>query len=409
MKAAEQARYEGRSKLPDPGWGKGKMATSTAMLAVGATTDGTGSHESRSRQSSTPGWFAIARRLHDLPTWARYAIATLLVLIVTFLMRYTVVHDAPGYHFIFFVPPVILSSLFLAQGSGIWAVLLSTAVIKAFLLAPVFTLEFARGEDFWTLVLFLGTGLVTALSGEALHKAFFQIADANAKLTAAYDRIAASEREKEILLHDLTHRFKNDLANLTAILRLQARDVADPSARTELIAASERVHVMGRVHQRLARFGQGSMVDMREFLTDLCEDLRIGMIGSRPIALRAEVEAGQFPFAQAITIGLIVNELVTNAVKYAFPPGRPGTIRVSLDEADGHLRLGVEDDGVGLGSGRVEGTGIGMDLVRALCQQLGGKLEVTSRQGGARFSVAFPSASPTAPADDAPRPAPSLH
>lgn len=390
MKAAEQARYEGRSKLPDPGWGKGKMATSTAMLAVGATTDGTGSHESRSRQSSTPGWFAIARRLHDLPTWARYAIATLLVLIVTFLMRYTVVHDAPGYHFIFFVPPVILSSLFLAQGSGIWAVLLSTAVIKAFLLAPVFTLEFARGEDFWTLVLFLGTGLVTALSGEALHKAFFQLADANSKLTAAYERIAASEHEKEILLHDLTHRFKNDLANLTAILRLQARDVADPSARTELIAASERVHVMGRVHQRLARFGQGSMVNMREFLTDLCEDLRIGMIGSRPIALRAEVEAGQFPFAQAITIGLIVNELVTNAVKYAFPDGRPGTITVGFTRSGQEFCLTVVDDGVGQSASAPGSTGLGQRLIQSMARQLGGGYEAQSHDSGRRCAIHFP-------------------
>ena len=366
------------------------MATSTAMLAVGATTDGTGSHESRSRQSSTPGWFAIARRLHDLPTWARYAIATLLVLIVTFLMRYTVVHDAPGYHFIFFVPPVILSSLFLAQGSGIWAVLLSTAVIKALLLAPVFTLEFARGEDFWTLVLFLGTGLVTALSGEALHKAFFQLADANSKLTAAYERIAASEHEKEILLHDLTHRFKNDLANLTAILRLQARDVADPSARTELIAASERVHVMGRVHQRLARFGQGSMVDMREFLTDLCEDLRIGMIGSRPIALRAEVEAGQFPFAQAITIGLIVNELVTNAVKYAFPDGRPGTITVGFTRSGQEFCLTVVDDGVGQSASAPGSTGLGQRLIQSMARQLGGGYEAQSHDSGRRCAIHFP-------------------
>ena len=78
-------------------------------------------------------------------------------------------------------------------------------------------------QDLWALIVFLTTGLVTALTSEALHEAFFRLAAANARLTA-------SECEKEVLLHDLTHRFKNDLANLTALLRLRARTVADPSA-----------------------------------------------------------------------------------------------------------------------------------------------------------------------------------
>jgi two-component sensor histidine kinase len=100
---------------------------------------------------------------------------------------------------------------------------------------------------------------------------------------------------------------------------------------------------------------------------------------------------------------------VTNAVKYAFPDGRPGTIRVSLEEAGGHLCLGVEDDGVGLRSGRAQGTGLGLDLVRALCQQLGGRLEVASGQVGTRLSVAFPSANRTASVDGTPAQTSMLH
>jgi K+-sensing histidine kinase KdpD len=216
--------------------------------------------------ASTPCWFAIARALHDLPTWARYGATTLLVAL-SFLVHDIVVQDAPGY-LIFFVPAVILSSLFLAQGSGIWAVLLSAGLIAAFQLPPTFILGFAHDEEVWAFIIFLATGLVTALTSEALHQAFFRIAETNTKLTAAYDRIAASEHEKEVLLHELTHRFKNDLANLTALLRLQARTVADPCAKTELISASERVHVMGRVHQRLTRFGEAAVVDIQEFITD---------------------------------------------------------------------------------------------------------------------------------------------
>jgi hypothetical protein len=167
-----------------------------------------------------------------------------------------IVQDAPGY-FIFFAPAVILSSLFLAQGSGIWAVLLITGLI----ISPILRVGFTHHVDLWALIIFVTTGLVTALTSEARHDAFFRIA-------AAYARLMASEREKEVLLHELTHRFKNDLWNLTALLRLQARSVADPSAKTELMTASEWNHVMGRVRQRLTRFGETAVVDIQEFITD---------------------------------------------------------------------------------------------------------------------------------------------
>jgi len=310
--------------------------------------------------------------------------------LATFILRYTLVHDAPGYHFIFFVPAVILSSLFLAQGSGIWAVLVSTVLIKAFFLSPTFSFEFARHEDLWALITFVITGLVTALTSEALHQAFFRLAETNTKLAAAYDRIAASEHEKEVLLHELTHRFKNDLTNLTALLRLQARSVADPSATTELMVASERVHVMGRVHQRLTRFSEAAVVDIREFITDLCEDLRLALIGDRPVVLRAEVDAGQFPFAQAVTLGLLANELVTTALKYAFPDGQPGTITVRLTCQGDEYRLLVTDDGVGQAASAPGSTGLGQRLIGSMAQQLGGRYEVRPGERGRTCVVRFP-------------------
>ncbi len=342
------------------------------------------------RRTFMPGWFAIARRLNDLPTWACYAIATVLVLLTTLLMRYIIVHDSPGYHFIFYVPTVAFCSLFLARGCGIWVVLLSAVLIKAFLLGPV--LEFGSQEELWALVLFLATGLVTALASEGLHKAFFDINRAKAKLLEAYERIAASEHEKELLLQELVHRFKNDLANITAILRLQARDVADPSARSELIAASERVYVMSRVHQRFARSGDAVSADIREFVLDLCQDLRVGMIGARPIILRAEIEHAQFPLSQAIILGLIVNELVTNAIKHAFPNDRPGTITVAFTRARQEFCLRVDDDGVGKAAAGPTSSGLGQRLIRSLASQLGATFEMESFDTGRKCTVRFPAA-----------------
>ena len=341
---------------------------------------------------SHPTLFAVAQVMHDLPSWARYALATTLVLL-TFALRQLIVQDAPGYHFIFFVPSVILSSLFLAQGTGIWAVLLSAALIKTVLLSPSHGMGFSRQEDFWAFVVFLGTCLLTVLTSEALHDAFFRLAAANRGLAEANARIAGSEREKDLLLHELTHRFKNDLANLTAILRLQAGNVADPSARTELMEASERVQIMGRVHQQLIPSGEATVVDLGKFISGLCDDWRASMIGLRPIVLRVDVDEDEIPFSQAIMVGLIINELVTNSLKYAFPEGRAGTIDIRLTPTGTEHVLTVRDNGVGKAMPFPDSTGFGQRLVDAMTKQLNGQYYAEGTDTGMICVVRFPAAS----------------
>jgi two-component sensor histidine kinase len=112
------------------------------------------------------------------------------------------------------------------------------------------------------------------------------------------------------------------------------------------------------------------------------------LIGSRPITLRAEVDAGQFPFAQAIALGLIVSELVTNALKYAFPEERPGTITVRLTKLGGY-RLLVADDVVGRTGAALRSTGLGQKLIQSLVQPLGGSYEVHVEDSGRTCLVHF--------------------
>jgi two-component system, sensor histidine kinase PdtaS len=160
------------------------------------------------RTNIRPSWFKIAKRLHDLPIWAHYALATALVLL-TLVVRYSIVADHEGDHLLFFMPAILLTSTVLAYGSGTWAVLLSAVLVKAFFIPPPFSLSFTYSDDLLALVVFVGSGLVTAIMGGLLHAALFQLAAAN-------EHIAASEHEKELLLHELAHRFRNDLTNLTA-------------------------------------------------------------------------------------------------------------------------------------------------------------------------------------------------
>jgi len=249
---------------------------------------------------------------------------------------------------------------------------------------------------------FLGTGLLTVLTSEALHDAFFRLATANKGLAEANARIAASEQEKDLLLQELTHRFKNDLANLTAILRLQARSVTDPFARTELMEASERVQIMGRLHQHLIPSAEASVVDVGRFISELCEDWRASMIGLRPIVLGVDVEQDEMPFSQAIMLGLIINELVTNSLKYAFPEGRAGRIDILLVTIATEHVLTVRDDGIGNAAPFPDSTGLGQRLVHAMTKQLNGQYHVEKIDTGRICVIRFPDASLSATGISAP-------
>jgi two-component sensor histidine kinase len=346
---------------------------SRSAVTLGAMSTPRGTTSGRANAAFVPRWFEIARKLHDLPIWAQYGTAAALVM-STLIMRAVLIGDLGGYHFVFFMPAVLLTSTVLAHGSGILAVLLSAVIIKLFFIPPPFSIWFTDTGDVIAILVFVGSGLVTAVMGSALHDALFRLDEANM-------RIGVSEREKELLLHELVHRFKNDLANVTAILRLQARSVSDPSARSELMVASDRIHVLTRVHQRLARFADITDVDVREFLEDLCEDLRVASIGLRPVRLETEVEQARLPFTTAVTVGLIVNELIQNALKYAFPADGPGTIAVRFVQSGDSFRLSVSDDGVGQAKPSAESSGLGQRLVASFAQQLGGMSDVQVASG----------------------------
>lgn len=342
---------------------------------------------------------ATLRATRRWPLWARLGVTTT-ALAAVHLFQIPLEREIPGEPFLLFFLVVMASVLAYGRAVGLFGVALS-ALLSVFFFEPG-TLALRHAADLAGIEIYalLAAGSVFGLAG---------LVDALIAADDAARVLEQSERARSVLLRELAHRVANNFASVASLIRRRANLVDDAEARSVLNEAVEQVMVLARVHSRLRAEGDDVSLDGKSFLEELCDDLKVLIGRNQPLVIECAAVSRCLSVAQAVPLGLIVNELVTNAVKYAFPPGRPGTIRVSLDEADGHLRLGVEDDGVGLGSGRVEGTGIGMDLVRALCQQLGGKLEVTSRQGGARFSVAFPSASPAAPADDAPRPAPSLH
>jgi two-component sensor histidine kinase len=207
--------------------------------------------------------------------------------------------------------------------------------------------------------------------------------------------------ELEMALAEAVHRAKNDLQAVTAMLRLQASAVTQPAVRAALIDAEARVHALASLNARLDAGAQGveNMIDSVIFLEGLATDIR-GMHFSeqRPVVLEVEAESHRIATLQGRPLGLILNELVVNALKYAFPDGRPGTVRIDFRYRDGEYVLAVTDDGIGIDlAAPPQGTGLGKRLVRVLTAQIGGASDIRlGKDGGTICTIQWPAAGPNA-------------
>lgn len=175
------------------------------------------------------------------------------------------------------------------------------------------------------------------------------------------------------------HRIKNGLQLLTAILHLEAGREADTRTKAMAKAVSNRTMVISRLHDRFYRSNLRDIADAREFMEDLCRDLQMPLIEGRSIVLQVRVQPAALALAQAVPVGLIVNELVTTALKHAFPDDRPGTIAVDLAEEDGANLICGSDDGFG---GDANGSRPArLRLVDLVARPLGGQVEIEGETG----------------------------
>lgn len=200
-------------------------------------------------------------------------------------------------------------------------------------------------------------------------------------------RKAAESRRAE-MFDELNHRVKNNLAAVSAMLGMQARLTENEQVREHLRKAVDRIQTIGDVHDSLYRASSADDVDFAAYLRRLCERLSTTLVDPERVRLEVEADPVMAPLDEAVALGLIVNELVTNAAKYAYPPPSRGVIRVSLRNTPSGLSLSVSDEGEGLPE-TGEPAGIGMRLVRSLVQQCHGELEV-KRGLGASFTVRLP-------------------
>ena len=199
-------------------------------------------------------------------------------------------------------------------------------------------------------------------------------------------------QEKQTLLQEVHHRVKGNLQTITSLLKLRARRVEDPTARRVLDESVDRVRVMALLHETLYRSGNPSRVELPEYLRSVLSNLfRSQDADLGRLEIVTPPDAPSVDLEMAVPLGLLVHELVSNALRHAFPEGRVGGIRVALARApDGAMVLEVSDEGVGLPIGMEMGTSssLGLQLAHSLAEQLGGALEI-ERNGGTRFRLRF--------------------
>jgi chemotaxis protein methyltransferase CheR len=198
-------------------------------------------------------------------------------------------------------------------------------------------------------------------------------------------------REKNVLLQEMEHRVANSLQIIASILMLKARQVTSEETRQHLRDAHQRVMSVATVQSHLHTTDGVDQIEVGVYLTKLCESLAASMIGEhQPIELKVIADGGLISSAQAVSMGLIVTELVINALKYAFPEKRAGSVvLVTYESKDEDWSLVVSDNGVGKDvqdAAEVAG-GLGTVIVQALVKQLEARLEITSSDAGLRVAV----------------------
>ena len=220
---------------------------------------------------------------------------------------------------------------------------------------------------------------------------------------AARHQVAVGQQE--LLMREIHHRVKNNLQIVASLLNLQASRIRLPEARAEFASARDRVRALATLHRHLYLQGEVHTIDMPNFLTELCNQLfqAMGEVPGRRIALTIEASPLQMSSDQAVPLSLVVTEAVSNAVKYAFPGGREGRIRVTLTTDGSTADLVIVDDGVGIPAGKIETEtgprdGIGISLIRGFARQLGATLTVRE-DAGTCYMLHIPLIRDTPPSD----------
>lgn len=213
------------------------------------------------------------------------------------------------------------------------------------------------------------------------------------RMKEAAERAVAEARDRaETLLREVNHRVGNSLQLVSAFMHLQSSSLPDGPAREMMRETEARILAIAQIHRRLYTSADVRAVDMADYLSGLAEELESSLRTSeRPHRIAIDSVPVRMATDRAVSLGVIVTELVTNAFKYAYPSGVEGEVRVGLQRQGALLSLTVEDDGVGMKDDATpRGTGLGQKIVRAMAASMQSRVEREATARGTRIVVAFP-------------------
>jgi len=224
----------------------------------------------------------------------------------------------------------------------------------------------------------------------SLVETFINTASVAIQRKSAEDVIVKSLREKEVMLKEIHHRVKNNLQIVSSLLELQAHQITDEATRALFSDSQSRVKSMALVHERLYRSTDLAHINYKIYLEELVEYL-FSTFTRKNIRYEIDADEIMLDIDSAVPSGIIINELVTNSLKYAFPDGREGLIRLSLRQHKDYVLLEVSDNGIGMPESMnlADSKTLGLELVLALIEQLNASFEL-NRGNGTRFSIKIP-------------------
>lgn len=274
-----------------------------------------------------------------------------------------------------FTAVVVFAAWFGGRGPAILATMLSAMALDYFFLPPAGSFSTSITATL-CVVCFTFVGWLICYLNESNQRIAAELREACCATRSALN-------EKELLLRELQHRVKNNFQIVNSLLSLQSTRLPEPTSLKAFKECQHRVRAIALVHDRLYRAVNLAQLDVEAYLRDLVQNLLLCYRADRSaVTSRVVVDGSVVKIDHLIPCALIVNELVSNALKYAFPDGRAGEVRVELHKQNGNVILRVADDGIGFAPcATAPSNGIGQQIVNALVNQLSGKLEWTKGPG----------------------------
>ncbi len=325
--------------------------------------------------------FAVRERLAPFPAWLSQTAFAIFCIGLEVLLRVLINIGTPGAApFAVLYPAILAATLFAGWQSGMIVLIASIVAAWYFVIPALMSFRIDDPADIPRMIVIFGTGCLSIALAELFKQAARRATQAR----------KAQVEEQDLLLREIDHRIKNNFAMVASLVDIQRRRSGDSGVKDALTEVLTRIDSFARAHSHLYHDHSGAgAVQMREYIQELCDALAQALTLRGAVVLSCATDDALMNRDRAVSIGLLINELVTNAAKHAFDGRETGSIKVFLRRHDGGWRLTVEDDGVGIGAAKPEreGGGLGKRLVDAFVRQANGTLTTESSADGTRVIV----------------------